>query len=158
MHQTAKEFMSRKYVWDQIFLNCVGFVDKSNLNLAILGGLVRRLKCCGEAAFKSSGVKDLEIFNDQPGLNDNVPDPFGILDTPVRGCELLNSAIDCANGLSETCDRFEHYVGLLDELDSACSQLTRDWKDGLPESFQAPISQMQTGLNSFSRQGAQRKI
>ena len=132
MHQTAKEFMSRNYLWDKIFHNSVSFVGGSDLNLAMLSGLVRRLKCCGEAAFKLDSLQDPEDFDDLPGLDD---DPYRKLKAPSRGCELLDSAITYASTLSESCDRFDHYVGLLDELDNAGGQLIRDWKDGLPESF-----------------------
>ena len=123
MHQTAKEFMSRNYLWDKIFHNSAGFIGGSDLNLAILSGLVRRLKCCREAAFTSDSLKDLEVFN------------YRNLEIPSRGCELLCSALDCARKLSESCDHFDHYIGLLDELDNAGGQLTRDWKYGLPNSF-----------------------
>jgi hypothetical protein len=132
MHQTAKEFMSRNYLWDKIFHNSAGFVGRSDLNLAMLSGLVRRLKCCREAAFKSDSLQDPEVFNDPPGLDD---DPYRKLKVPSRGRELLSSAIGYASILSKSCDRFDHYVGLLDELDNAGGQLIRDWKDGLPESF-----------------------
>jgi hypothetical protein len=135
MHQTAKEFMSRNYLWDKIFHNSAGFVGGSDLNLAMLSGLVRRLKCCREAAFKSDSLQDPKVFNDPPGLNDEIPDPYKKLKAPNRGCELLSSAIDYALILQESCDRFDHYVGLLDELDNAGGQLIRDWKYGLPESF-----------------------
>lgn len=129
MHQTAKEFMSRNYLRDKIFHNSAGFVGGSDLNLAMLSGLVRRLKCCGEAAFESDSLQDPEVFNDPPGLD------YGNLNTPRRGCELLDSAIAYACILSKPCDRLDHYIGLLDELDNAGGQLTRDWKDGLPESL-----------------------
>ena len=132
MHQTAKEFMSRSYLWDKIFHSSAGFVGGSDLNLAMLSGLVRRLKCCGEAAFKSDSLQDPEVLNGPPGLDD---DPYRKLKAPSRGCELLSSAVTYAKTLSKSCDRFDHYVGLLDELDNAGSQLIKDWKDGLPESF-----------------------
>lgn len=135
MHQTAKEFMSRNYLWDKIFHNSAGFVGGSNSNLTMLSGLVRRLKCCGEAAFKSESLQDPEVFNDPPGLDDEAPDPYSKLKAPIRGCDLLTSAILCAGKLSKSCDSFDHYVGLLDELDNAGGQLIRDWKDGPPESF-----------------------
>lgn len=135
MHQTAKEFMSRNYLWDKIFHNSAGFVGRSDSNLAMLSGLIRRLKCCEEAAFKSDSLQDPEVFNDPPGLDDEIPDPYGKLKTPSRGCELVGSGIYYASILSKSCDRFDYYVGLLDELDNAGGQLLRDWKDGLPESF-----------------------
>ncbi|KAH8762740.1 hypothetical protein F5882DRAFT_477025 [Hyaloscypha sp. PMI_1271] len=135
MHQTAKEFMSRTYLWNKIFDNFAGFVDESDLNLATLSGLIRRLKCCREATIKSESLQDPEVFNGPSELDDETPDPFEKLEVPDRGYELLDSALDYACCLRESCDRFDHYVELLDELDNAGDQLTRDWKDGLPGSF-----------------------
>ncbi|CZR51417.1 uncharacterized protein PAC_01293 [Phialocephala subalpina] len=128
MHQTAKEFMSRNYLWDKIFHNTAGF-GGSDLNLAMLSGLVRRLKCCGEAAFKSNGLQSQR--EQDPAV---LSYPFKNLEIPTRGFELLECALCHANSL-ESCDRFDQYVALLDELDGAGDQLTRDWKDGLAESF-----------------------
>ncbi|KAH0563421.1 hypothetical protein GP486_002011 [Trichoglossum hirsutum] len=139
MHQTAKEFMSRKYLWDKLFLNCVGFVGKSDMDLALLSGLIRRLKCCREATFGPGSLDDLRYFNDGLGLK--IPDPSGIPGPPERGCKLLTSAITCTNSLSRTCDRLDHYVELLDELDNVFSQFARNWKDGLSDSLRrSPIA------------------
>jgi len=135
MHQTAKEFMSRNYLWDKIFPNTAGFVGKSGLDLAMLSGLVRRLKCCGEAAFKPDG-----LHNQREQDPEVLSDPFKNLEIPSRGFDLLYSALHCAH-LLESCDRVDQYVALLDELDSAGDQLTRDWKDGLAESFRrSPVA------------------
>jgi hypothetical protein len=135
MHQTAKEFMSRNYLWNKIFDNFAGFVDESDLSLATLSGLIRRLKCCREATIKSESLQDPEVFNGPSELGDETPDPFEKLEVPDRGYELLSSALDHAWYLREFCDRFDHYVELLDELDNAGCQLTRDWKDALPGSI-----------------------
>lgn len=145
MHQTAKEFMSRNYLWDKIFHNTAGFVGGSDLNLAMLSGLVRRLKCCGEAAFKSDDLqsqqeRDLEVLSDPPGDNDEIPYPFKNLGIPNRGFALLYSALHYANVLNSY-DRFDQYEALLDELDGAGDQLTKDWKDGLADSFRrSPVA------------------
>ncbi|OTA67284.1 hypothetical protein K449DRAFT_345727, partial [Hypoxylon sp. EC38] len=49
MHQTAKQFLSRKYIWDEMFQTSVGFATASDIELAIMNGCIRRLKCCAEA-------------------------------------------------------------------------------------------------------------
>ena len=51
MHQTAKEFLSRSYLWDLIFPKHMGFLDDEAKDLAILSGLVGRLKCCQEVTY-----------------------------------------------------------------------------------------------------------
>jgi hypothetical protein len=135
MHQTAKEFMSRSYLWDKIFHSYAGFVGESDLNLALLSGLIRRLKCCGEADLKSDSVQDLGVLNDLPEIGNEIPDPCGKLNAPGRGYELLESAIECADNISRDIDHFSYYVMLLDELDNAGHQLIKNWKDGLPEPF-----------------------
>jgi hypothetical protein len=135
MHQTAKEFMSRSYLWDEIFHSYAGFVGESELNLALLSGLIRRLKCCGEAALKSDTVQDLEVFNGPPEIGNEIPDPYGKLEIPRRGSELLESAIGCATNISRDNDHLNHYVVLLDERDNAGHQLIKNRKEGLPESF-----------------------
>ncbi|KEF52072.1 uncharacterized protein A1O9_12062 [Exophiala aquamarina CBS 119918] len=134
MHQTAKEFMSRYYLWDKIFYSCAGFVRQSDLDLAMLSGLVRRLKCCREAAIIPDVPEDLDIFDDHPGLNDGIP---YWPETPPRGCELLDAAITYAMSSTPPRDCFDHFVELVDELDNAGIQLTRDWKNELPETYRS---------------------
>jgi len=128
MHQTAKEFMSRKYLWNEIFRNSAGFVGESDLDLALLSGFVRRLKCCREAAIRSDTQQDLQVLK---RLENGNPDPYVALHIPSRGCELLRSAVGCAGLLARSFIHSDHYVGLLDELDNAGDRLIRDWKEGL---------------------------
>ncbi|OTA90235.1 hypothetical protein M434DRAFT_371848, partial [Hypoxylon sp. CO27-5] len=49
MHQTAQQFLSRKYIWDEMFQTSVGFATTSDIDLAMMNGCIRRLKCCAEA-------------------------------------------------------------------------------------------------------------
>ncbi|GAB1316550.1 hypothetical protein MFIFM68171_06760 [Madurella fahalii] len=46
MHQTAKEFISRPAVWNNFFRGSVGFTSVLDMDLALLSGVIRRLKCC----------------------------------------------------------------------------------------------------------------
>ncbi|KAJ8127228.1 hypothetical protein O1611_g6408 [Lasiodiplodia mahajangana] len=58
MHQTAKQFISRKYLWEEMYPGASGFTSEINIDLALASGLIRRLKCCAEAV----------IIHDQTGL------------------------------------------------------------------------------------------
>lgn len=60
MHHTAKEFMSRAYLWDFLFPKSNGFVSGAAKNLAILSGLIRRLKCCGEVTLEAQEIQSAE--------------------------------------------------------------------------------------------------
>jgi len=124
--------MSRSYSWEKIFHNFAGFVGESDVNLAMLSGLIRRLKCCGEAALKAYSLQDLGVINKPPDLE--IPDPEGEIKTPRRFYELLEFAIECVGSISSERDHLNHWVvALLDELDNTGDQLIKNW-NGLPES------------------------
>ncbi|KAE8454517.1 hypothetical protein EG329_000140 [Mollisiaceae sp. DMI_Dod_QoI] len=147
MHQTAKEFISRKYLLNKIFRNYAGFVKESDLRLALLSGLIRRLKCCKEAAItdiRSSKYNESSEYDEfhVPKFLREIPLPYRDFHIPFRAFELLASALHCAAHLPDSEDRdyLNHYVVLLDELDKTGNQLIKDWKDALPEPFRSRVT------------------
>jgi len=134
MHQTAKEFISRSYLWDKIFPSTDGFVGES-ARLAMLSGLVRRLKCCAEAVVKLDSVRDPEESNDPPKVDNEIPSPYRDINVPSRGSQLLCGAMSQTDWLSNSCDLSEDYAALLDELDNTGDELVKDSRHALAGSF-----------------------
>jgi hypothetical protein len=95
----------------------------------MLSASIRRLKCCREAAFESDSAKLLEDFNDE------MLDPYQSLGAPIRGCELLSSALSLCHFFRTSCSQPDHLIGLLDELDNAGDQLARNVRDEFPALF-----------------------
>ncbi|KAI0110360.1 hypothetical protein GGR51DRAFT_569650 [Nemania sp. FL0031] len=48
MHQTAKQFLSRRYIWQEAFGIDTSLNPEVFTSLALAGGWIRRLKCCAE--------------------------------------------------------------------------------------------------------------
>jgi len=113
--------MSRKYLWDKIFYGTASF-DSESAQLAMLSGLVRRLKCCAEAVIDvdKSEVRDFRI--------------------PLRGSELLCAAMSYAGLHNRSSD---DYLTLLDELDNAGDELVKGWKPP-SESFRRTLGKSHT--------------
>jgi hypothetical protein len=136
MHQTAKEFISRKGVWDRIFRDVAGFRHQGDTELAILSGLIRRLKCWQEtlpinpsqgSLSEKTDVEYLEMLWTKEQLS-------------YRGFHTYSSifegiAIDCSNRQDPPEGFFKSWVDLLDELDKTGQQLIEAWKSRFPQSF-----------------------
>jgi hypothetical protein len=142
MHQTAKEFMSRPYLWTRLFDKYPGFPNDTDIQLALMSGLVRRLKCCGEARFQSNSreLSDEDDSDDDRELKDDTVNHFKMPQAPRRGAQIVEDMFCCARHIqlghqSESSDYIVDCVGLLDEFDRVYSQIARDWKDALPDSL-----------------------
>ena len=112
MHQTAKEFVSRAYLWDHIFPKHMGFVTDSEKNLAILSGLIRRLKCCGEV---SLAARMIQSSKEDSRSTDSTP----IVST------MLHNFFSVARRLESVEDTIDNYEQLMDELLITGDYLTR---------------------------------
>ncbi|KAK0743823.1 hypothetical protein B0T18DRAFT_469409 [Schizothecium vesticola] len=117
MHQTAKEFVSRAYLWDHIFSKHRGFVTDSEKKLAILSGLIRRLKCCGEAALVARVIQSSE--QSLPIIESHSTDSM----TTV--CTMLSNCFSVARRLESVEDTIDNYEQLMDELLITGDYLTR---------------------------------
>ncbi|KIW35166.1 uncharacterized protein PV07_01880 [Cladophialophora immunda] len=139
MHQTAKEFMSRPNIWESIFRNSAGFDSDLDTNFALLSGLIRRMKCCGEAAFEPEYIRTLWDSNGHSTFNDTTTDLFTRVEIPKRSFELLSSALSIAYFLSSSSGHFgDDYVSLLDELDTVSNQLTENLRVSLSDTTGVP--------------------
>ncbi|AEO69876.1 uncharacterized protein THITE_2120635 [Thermothielavioides terrestris NRRL 8126] len=118
MHQTAKEFMSREYIWNAIFPRSNGFVSTAAKNLAILSGLIRRLKCCREVTLEAQRIQREESRGGPKQHDSDAPNPH-VADYRLLHNALLvagHTALDHLEG--EDYDDFEQ---LVDELDATGS-------------------------------------
>ena len=126
IHQTAKQFFLRKYLWDQIFRKDLGFTCEIEIQLAAMSGLVRRLKCCREAVV---------IYEIGSPIADN--DPWRGAEVPQRSRSLFTDIFNLACSLDSSCSKDIHkrsYIGLLDELDEIGEDLTRELRTSRSES------------------------
>lgn len=120
MHQTAKEFMSQKEVWDHIFPHSSGFSDGVAKDLAVLSGLVRRVKCGNRETLKTQGIcltSSWQLSRDTSRVGKILNDAFWValrLDT-----------------LKHQTEEFRIYTQLMDELDAVGQKLTSDSGNGI---------------------------
>jgi len=115
MHQTAKEFISRAYLWDLIFPTSNGFAPGPAKHLALLSGLIRGVKCCAEVTSKPQEPLDPE---QSPH---NSPARY-----PSAPFKHLGNALDVASQpIFKKADNsiVNDYVQLVDELDTTCESL-----------------------------------
>lgn len=129
MHQTAKEFMSRNYLWDEIFHGTPGFSDAS-LGLALISGFVRRLKCCKEAVVVCK-AQDSKLPNDQEKVDKKMLDPFECFEFSPD-YELLDITLSRARALAKRYDLSSDFIALLDELNITGNELFKDCKHMIP--------------------------
>ncbi|KAI0834640.1 hypothetical protein F5Y06DRAFT_153382 [Hypoxylon sp. FL0890] len=139
MHQTVKQFLSRKYIWDEMFSNVVGFAAESDVHMASISGCVRRLKCCADA------VTTLENVSIDLGANahqQRSTEHEHKVDLPYLDSEILHHALACARTMCCTTDIIagrlrRSLIELLDELNNVWSQHTSGsdsvWFDMLHE-------------------------
>lgn len=110
-----------------IFHNAVGFTTEDEMDLALLSGLIRRLKCCSEAVATrrlKTGTED-----DDSSISDHGnPDHYPEAEISERGIALLDGVVSVASdGRHAISTTFHHdFVRLLDELDQVGDRLTRD--------------------------------
>lgn len=130
MHQTAKQFILNQYLWPAIFRNAVGFATEADTNLALMSGLIRRLKCCSEAVFVGHLSPNSETRR-KALLQHDLPDKFDP-EAPFSWvlCEILVGLINVASLFNQhprpPDDVLQHYTRLLDELDCVGNRLTRN--------------------------------
>lgn len=117
MHQTAKQFLSRKYVQNKIFPNAAGYAIP-NVDLALMSGLIRRLKYCSEAVINFDSSIDLSNLRVDGAY---IPQITVNLLTSIFICARMESFK--ANDLMG--DIRYSYIKLLDELDDVGSKLIR---------------------------------
>jgi len=115
MHQTAEEFLSRKYLWDLIFHGVDGF-EGDSVQLAMLSGQVRRLKICAEAVVNPDYVQSLQV------------NYWENLEISRDGSVRLYDALWYAHGLNPFPDNVGCYVSLLDELNNTGDELIKECK------------------------------
>jgi hypothetical protein len=141
MHQTAMEFVSRAYLWDHIFPNHMGFVTDSEKQLAILSGLIRRLKCCREVALVARMIQSSEprgIQSSEPrGIQSSEQShqarrrvSLRIIeshstDSTTIVCAMLANCFSVAIRLELVQDTIDNYEQLMDELLITGDYLTR---------------------------------
>ncbi|KAI0426347.1 hypothetical protein F5Y09DRAFT_351359 [Xylaria sp. FL1042] len=112
MHQTAKQFISQKYLGPEIFRNAAGFTTEGEVALALLSGMTRRLKRFSEAV----------VTNDNFSANTVAKDTSPIASILALREEKSNSRVD----------ERRYAVRLLDELNYVKDRLTHhltDFKD-----------------------------
>ncbi|KAI1154522.1 hypothetical protein F4825DRAFT_170513 [Nemania diffusa] len=148
MHQTANQFFSRKYLWDEIFLHVDGFTSEVNMTLAMASGLIRRLKSCAEAVV----VDDYESsrISDNWHLIYNFPDHIYAVIKFLNSVKLPHQMNDSPDG-SEN-----HAQRLLEELDHVGQQLTRafmpsyrHFESGWPAAYYGIMHATSKQLTSF---------
>jgi hypothetical protein len=131
MHQTAKQFISSKYLWPTIYRNIVGFDTDADTDLALMSGLIRRLKCCSEAVLfgrlsADTKVRKRVFHDDFPTLfvsTIEIPEVFhNILIPLVNLVSVFKKHPSPADGV------LDHYTRLLDELNCVWDRLAGDSK------------------------------
>jgi len=134
MHQTAKQFVSRKYLWPEIFRNARGFATETEQDLALLSGLIRRLNCCSEAIINkdsldtSSDAKMSTGASNSSGSSDGAIDPYHNIRIPLTvhliflSIEIVALHIDARVKFPDGLD--SSFTMLLDELDHVGDRLT----------------------------------
>ncbi|KAI0198003.1 hypothetical protein F4808DRAFT_270560 [Astrocystis sublimbata] len=120
MHQTVQQFITRKYLWAEIFGNATGFRSEIDVDLALLSGLIRRLKCCAEAVVCSG--EDMENTRFQQASDAADADPYFEVKNSSRTVELFNCIVAAGRfchkpGLDQSVNHERHFMKLLDELD-----------------------------------------
>ncbi|KAI1741243.1 hypothetical protein F4680DRAFT_416200 [Xylaria scruposa] len=130
MHQTAKQFISRKYLWPEVFRGAPGFAAEADIDLALASGLIRRLKCCSEVvvthANAPTGTGSIGGSLRGPGVT---TDPCTI--HPLD-CSILHHIILLAaffESRKSSTNDLNDIIRLLDELDNIGDWLTRDWRN-----------------------------
>ncbi|KEZ43682.1 hypothetical protein SAPIO_CDS4299 [Scedosporium apiospermum] len=104
MHLTAKEFLSQPKMWDLVFKKEHGFRSHQEIPLALMSGIIRRLKCCEEASTVS-------VQSCRPPRY-----PTWVQDMIASCLELPGEDLSLAPNL---------FKALLDELDYANQNLVR---------------------------------
>ncbi|KAK3291981.1 uncharacterized protein B0H64DRAFT_408650 [Chaetomium fimeti] len=117
MHQTAKEFMSRPYLWDLIFPKPSGFLSGPDKDLALLSGFIRRVKCCQEVALVAQMTRR------------NIWTMSG---SHTLASRLLSSCLLVACRIDQRVEAFDNYASLLDELDATGQYLTAAQVNDIP--------------------------
>jgi hypothetical protein len=140
MHQTAKQFLSRRYLWDQIFSDSRGFHDNHEIYLALQSGFLRRLKCSSRAVrharfqrpvynTETTDIRSGFILPIDTALGEtegfNAPS-FGLFDYDFGPVAPLSLAIVkiATRMRDQKYQRWCHEI--LDELDSVGCQLARE--------------------------------
>lgn len=117
IHQTAQEFMSRAYLWNLIFPDSYGLISEMDKDLALLSGLVRRMKCCQEAVLEPQKTQNTEQSPVRSWLRSKSPNPS---DTAIR---LMDIALWAVNRLNDSFGNVDNFEELVDELDAAAGDL-----------------------------------
>ncbi|KAB5582811.1 hypothetical protein GE09DRAFT_1017972 [Coniochaeta sp. 2T2.1] len=120
MHLTAKEFVSRPDIQEMVTKWSTAALDEVDLNLALLSGCIRRLKCC------AGSIPELEPPN---AVQENIMDIWRTVHIPVEGFIYISDAMHYARRvdarLRSIHERRELYTALLDELDNTGQYLAR---------------------------------
>ncbi|KAI1415372.1 hypothetical protein F5Y13DRAFT_196709 [Hypoxylon sp. FL1857] len=137
MHQTAKQFLTRRYIWDRMFPDDVRFPVAFDVELGLMSGFIRRLKGCSEAIITPDKIpiKPQATAPVQLGTTeDKFMDPFKEFVAPAFAAELFDLTLRCARfkyheTRAITADQHRYCIKLLDELDNVGSQLTSPVRD-----------------------------
>lgn len=135
MHQTAKEFISRSYLWPDIFHDAIGFATHEDVLLARMSGRIRRLKCCSEMIANGDHTDAdrgaCEIPRSIPTLGEYI----NMVIDPYPNVRLLEKASDrfldifgmVSDATSKPPSALPYFVEqLFDELDAIGNRLTQD--------------------------------
>jgi hypothetical protein len=115
MHLTAKEFLSQKRWWDHLFEPRQGFSSDKETELALISGIIRRLKCCAEATINHWEPQDLEKPTERAAPVTKTPPEFL--------CHMVSECLDLFYQSDSTIDDAKIYEDFVDELDYTCDQL-----------------------------------
>ncbi|KAI0813459.1 hypothetical protein GGR55DRAFT_677101 [Xylaria sp. FL0064] len=139
MHQTAKQFISRPYLWPKTFRNATGFTTQIETSLALMNGLIRRLKRCSEAVVTFGNVStDIEAISTAPvkNLNENekslTNDPDRNIQVNELGYVILRQIILSARDFGKesiSAGNLSYITKLLDELNCVGERLTCGLRD-----------------------------
>ncbi|KAI1173894.1 hypothetical protein F4777DRAFT_555820 [Nemania sp. FL0916] len=134
MHRTARQFISRKYLWADMFGDAVGFTSNIDMDLALISGLIRRIKCQAEAVVPHSCGEPVHAL-------DEGADPYAEAEPSC----VIESTTELIEGImslglkdrEQSGDSSDNYFAqLLDELDLVGKQITHDFRTprGIPAS------------------------